>query len=178
MSRFIEEDKYMKIPVEGLKTLYISSKNYRISVREGSGPQLEMRFHNSRFRRLNVRQSGSSLYLEEEMAVTVYEFFRFMELVRSNLLEIAVPAGFSGLTLSADTNVTDVDIDDVHMQSIRMKSGSGSLRVRGVYTKYLSMDSDSGSVFCLLPGRKTDYDISIRTNRPELNFSYEPLGGA
>lgn len=202
MSRFIEEDKYMKIPVEGLKTLYISSKNYRISVREGSGPQLEMRFHNSRFRRLNVRQSGSSLYLEEEMAVTVYEFFRFMELVRSNLLEIAVPAGFSGLTLSADTNVTDVDIDDVHMQSIRMKSGSGSLRVRGVYTKYLSMDSDSGSVFCLLPGRETDYDISIRTNQPEaappvfhgsngagrkillrsdislpeLNFTYEPLG--
>ena len=204
MSRFIEEDKDIKIPVQGLKTLYISSKNYRISVHEGFGPELEMRFHNSRFRRLNVRQSGSSVYLEEEMAVTVYEFFRFMELVRSNLLEIAVPAGFSGLTLSAETNVTDVNIDDVHMQSIRLRSGAGSLRVRGVYTKYLSMDSDSGSVFCLLPGRETDYDISIRSNQPEagppafqgsrdagrkillrsgvnqpeLNFSYEPLGGA
>lgn len=85
-----------------------------------------------------------------------------------------------------------------------LKTGSGSLRVRGVYTKYLSMDSDSGSVFCLLPGRETDYDISIRSNQPEagppafqgsrdagrkillrsgvnqpeLNFSYEPLGGA
>lgn len=74
-----------------------------------------------------------------------------MEPVRSNLLETAVPAGFSGLTLSAETNVTDVDIDDVHMQSIRLKSGAGSLRVRGVYTKYLSVGSDSGSVFCLLP---------------------------
>ena len=73
-----------------------------------------------------------------------------MEPVRSNLLETAVPAGFSGLTLSAETNVTDVDIDDVHMQSIRLKSGAGSLRVRGVYTKYLSVGSDSGSVFCLL----------------------------
>ena len=48
-----------------------------------------------------------------------------------------------------------------------LKTGAGSLRVRGVYTKYLSMDSDSGSVFCLLPGRETDYDISIRSNQPE-----------
>lgn len=104
--------------------------------------------------------------------MTVYKFFCFMEPVRSNLLETAVPAGFSGLTLSAGTNVTDVDIDDVHMQSIRLKSGAGSLHVRGVYTKYLSLGSDSGSFFCLLPGHETDYNISIRLSQPEPNFSY------
>ena len=44
----------------------------------------------NRFRRINVRRSGASLFLEEQMAVTFYEFFRFMELTRNNLLEIVI----------------------------------------------------------------------------------------
>lgn len=201
MSYFVAEAKHLTFPMQKLKTIHISLKNYKLNICEGEGSELELRFHNTSVRRLNIRQSGSSLYLEEENAITFYEVLRLIDLTRDNLLEILIPSGAQPITITAEVNATDIEADDIHAQSIRLKSSTGSIRVRNVCTKYLSADSSGGSVFCLVPGQEDDYDIDVQSglmavkppcfhanrnaerkivlrsgvNVPELSFTYEPI---
>jgi len=109
------------------------------------------------------------------MAVTFYEFFRMMELMKNNLLEIEIPPDSNKLNIYVETGVTGIDVNEIHSQNIRLKSSSGQIRIRGAWIgKSLNAHSVSGKVYCLLPGTVSDYNIDSKAERKDKTPPFYP----
>ena len=168
MKEFLEETKCVKYRADDIDNLHLTCKNYNVRISQGTEPEIIIRFHNNSFRKMNVSKNGSGIYMEEQMAITFYEFFRMLELMKDNLIEIEMPQTTDNLNIKIETGVTGIDIDEIHSQNIYLKSSSGQIRIRGVWiTKKLTVHSVSGKVYCLLPGTVTDYDIDCRAERKD-----------
>lgn len=163
-------------PLENIRTLNIACKNYKVNISEGVGEEIGVCYYNNRFRRLEVRKGKNSITLEEKMAVTFYELFRFMELMDHNELNIIIPANCADLNIIVETGVTEVTVDEITAQSVRLLSASGPIRVRNVCVgKDLYAHSTSGKVSCILPGTEEDYDIDCRAERMDVTQPYYPV---
>ncbi len=166
MNEFVEETKELEFCPEGLKNIRISCKNYRVYLVKGSGENIEVRYHNNRFREMQVTQNGNSLHFEEKMAVTLYEFFRLLELTEDNKLEIAIPINCSELNISIETGITEILINEIQASSIRAVSASGQIRIcdTGI-GKSLTANSSAGTIYCQISGSEADYNINCSTLR-------------
>lgn len=58
MSHFVAETKHLTIPMQKLKTIHISLKNYKLNICAGEGSELELRFHNTSVQSSHVREVG------------------------------------------------------------------------------------------------------------------------
>lgn len=169
MKKFLEETKCMKYRADDINSLHLTCKNYNVRISQGTEPEIIIRFHNNRFRKLNLSKNGSGIYMEEQMAVTFYEFFRMLELMKDNLLEIEIPPHIDNLNINVETGVTEIHVDEIQSQNIYLKSSSGQIHIRGVrITRSLKAHSVSGKVYCLLPGTVADYDIDCRAERKDI----------
>lgn len=168
MKEFLEETKCVKYRADDINSLHLTCKNYCVRISQGTEPEIVIRFHNNRFRKMNVAKNGSGIYMEEQMAITFYEFFRMLELMKDNMVEIEIPQNTVNLNISVETGVTGIDVDEIHSQNIHLKSSSGQIRIHGVWIEgKLNAHSVSGKVYCLLPGTVADYDIDCRAERKD-----------
>lgn len=109
------------------------------------------------------------------MAITFYEYFRLLELMKGNLIEIEIPQNTVNLSISVETGVTGIDVDEIHSRNIYLKSSCGRIRIHGVWIEgKLNVHSVSGKVCCLLPGTAADYDIDCRAERKDRKPPFYP----
>lgn len=175
MNRNAEEFVSRSFPAQGMQTLNIVCKNYRVRLEPGEGDEISICYYNNRFRSLEVRKGNRGLFLEERMAVTFYEFFRLMELMEKNELVVKLPASCTALDIAVETGVTEIYAEGLVAQNIRLLSASGPICVRNVCVgKSLFAHSTAGKVRCLLPGAEDDYDIDCRAERRDVVQPYYP----
>ncbi len=175
MKDFLEETKYLKYPVHNIGSLHITCKNYNVCISQGEEKEIIIRYHNNRFRKMNIAKKDSGIYMKEQMAVTFYEFFRMMELMKDNLLEIEIPPDSCKLDICVETGVSRINVNEIHSQNILLKSSSGQIRIQGAWIgKSLNAHSVSGKVYCLLPGTVSDYDIDCRAERKDKTPPFYP----
>ena len=164
MSEFTPETKSIRYPADGIKSIHIACKNYRVQIISGEGDEIVTSYQNNRYRKMNVRETGESIYMEEEMAVTFYEFFRLSELMEDNLLEITVPERCRRLDVFVETAITGISLHGINAGTIRLRSNTGDIRVQGAgIGQSLTAQSATGKIFCVLPGSRSDYDIDCQT---------------
>lgn len=175
MNKFTEETKSLRYSADHIKNIHLISKNYCVRIIQGTEPEIIIRFHNNRFRRMNISENSSGIYMEEQMAITFYGLFRMMELMKDNVIEIALPSGTDNLDIHVETGVTGIDVDEAHLQNIYLKSASGPIRIRDMRIEgCLNAHSVSGKVNCLLPGNAMDYDVDCRTERKDMQQPFFP----
>lgn len=168
------EERELRLPSDSLRSISITSKNYRVRLMEGEGDDIVIRYADNRFRRLNVEKSGASLYLEEEMAVTLYGFFRLVELLEENLLTVSIPEG-AGVSVSVETQSTGIEAMGISVQDLSLSTGTGQARINGVSIKRsLTAVTSAGRISCLLPGSAWDYDIECSSERKDIRQPYYP----
>lgn len=175
MNNDAKEFVSLSYPCDRIQTLNIVCKNYKVHITECAGNEITIQYYNNRFRKLEIQNGSSGIYLEEKMTVTFYDVFRAIELMDSNELEIGIPACYKGLNIMIETGVTEVNIDEIAAQSIRVVSTSGQIRIRNVCVgRNLYAQSTSGKVFCFLPGTEMDYDIDCRAERMDVCQPFYP----
>lgn len=175
MSNNSEEFIAYSVPAENIQMLNILCKNYRVHIEAGEGDKIGISYYNNRFRELELRNGKHSLYLEEKMTVTFYEIFRLMELMDNNELNIKIPANCANLNITVETGVTEITMDSITAQNIRLMSASGCIRIRDIGVgKSLYAHSTSGRVSCILTGAEEDYDIDCRAERMDMAQPYYP----
>lgn len=168
------EERELRLPSDSLRSISITSKNYRVRLMEGEGDDIVIRYADNRFRRLNVEKSGASLYLEEEMTVTLYGFFRLVELLEENLLTVSIPEG-AGVSVSVETQSTGIEAMGISVQDLSLSTGTGQARINGVSIKRsLTAVTSAGRISCLLPGSAWDYDIECSSERKDIRQPYYP----
>lgn len=168
------EERELRLPSDSLRSISITSKNYRVRLMEGEGDDIVIRYADNRFRRLNVEKSGASLYLEEEMAVTLYGFFRLVELLEENLLTVSIPEG-ARVSVSVETQSTGIEAMGISVQDLSLSTGTGQARINGVSIKRsLTAVTSAGRISCLLPGSAWDYDIECSSERKDIRQPYYP----
>lgn len=175
---FMEENKIFRCPAGEVGDSSIACKNYRIQISEGSGSDIGIRYRNNRFRKMPVARSGSTVYLEEKMAVTFYGLFRFIELMKDNLLEVQIPHGCEQLNISVETGVTQSSVYGVYgicAKTISLISSTGQIQTRNVdIAEKLSVDSPAGRIVCQLPGTVSNYDVDCRIDRKDVAPPFYP----
>lgn len=158
MAKFKEETVTVRYPAEEISSLNIRSLNYAVQVTETSGSELVIQYANNRFRKFDLQQSGSGIYMEEKMAVTFYGFFRWMELLKDNVLKIEVPKGYNQTSIVVETNATGIDVREASVRNMSLTSTTGQIRVLNArFADTLTVNSESGksSVSCLGQVRTT-----------------------
>ncbi|MCD8052864.1 MAG: hypothetical protein LUF00_02225 [Lachnospiraceae bacterium] len=169
MNEFGNERQSLVIPADGIRSLNISSKNYRIRIVSGNEESFILRFCNNRFRMLEVTPRGDCLNLSEKMAVTFYEFFRFVELMRENELLVELPQNCETLSIVARTGPTGILVNGVMVQSLQLESGTGEISVyRTDVTKQLAAFSSAGKISCSVLGRPEEYNVSCAADRRDV----------
>lgn len=160
MAKFKEETVTVRYPAEEISSLNIRSLNYAVRVTETSGSEIVIRYSNNRFRKFELEKSGSGIYMEEKMAVAFYGFFRWMELLKDNLLKIEVPKGYDQASIVAETNTTGIDVREVNVRNLSLTSTAGQIQVLNArFTDTLTVNSESGKIICQLPGASADYNV-------------------
>lgn len=175
MSEFNVETKKFHYPADEISSLVIICKNYNVHFSKCAGSEIVICYHNNQFRKMNIKKTGSSIYLEEKMAITFYEFFRFLELMKDNTLEIEIPDGYSDLNISVETGVTGIDVCEIHAKNMHLISSTGQIHIRNVcIEKQLSANSSAGKIFCQLPGSVSDYDVDCKVERKDIKQPFYP----
>lgn len=162
------EEKYKTFDIETLNSIKIKTKNYRVRIVKGNDRKIIVHYVNNQFRSMIITQSGNRLYMEEKMAVTFYEFFRFMELIEDNELLIEIPETATDIIYDISTGVTSVVLDTLVAKQIEIKSSTGELNLRNVeVNKRLSCFSSAGKIYCYMSGSVKDYKIDCHVNRKD-----------
>ncbi|MCH4191128.1 MAG: hypothetical protein LKF52_02385 [Butyrivibrio sp.] len=164
-----EEEKCLKLKMENISSLNILCRNYQVKITEGTEEEMVIRYHNNRFRKMIISRSSSGVRMEEQMAVTFYEFFRFMELMTDNVLEIEIPSACRNMNISVETGVTGIDVSDIGAQNLRLISSTGQIYIHSAHVcRRLSAVSSAGHVCCFAQGTESDYDIDCRADRKDV----------
>ena len=175
MNKFIPETKHFYYPITEISGLTIICKNYNVHFIEYPGSEVRIHYHNNRFRKMAIRKSGSMIYAEEKMAVTFYGFFRFLELMKDNTLEIVLPHGYNHLNISVETSVTNINVQEITVKNMYLTSATGHIHIRNaVIAENLSVNSPAGKIFCQLPGEAADYNIDCRIDRKDVKQPFYP----
>lgn len=160
MAKFKEETVTVRYPAEEISSLNIRSLNYAVWVTETSGSEIVIQYANNRFRKFDLQRNGSGIYMEEKMAVTFYGFFRWMELLKDNVLKIEVPKGYDQTSIVVETNATGIDVREASARNMSLTSTTGQIRVLNArFTDTLAINSESGKIICQLPGASADYNV-------------------
>ncbi len=178
MNEFTVEAKSFRCHADEISGLTVGCKNYNVHITEGTGSEIVINYHNNRFHKMDVKKSGSTIYLEEKMAVTFYGLFRFLELMKDNTLEIEIPRECSKLNISVETGVTTIDVREIHTENIHLISSTGQIYIRNIYIENkLSARSSAGKIFCQLPGTVSDYDVDCKVERKDIRQPIYPENG-
>lgn len=168
MEKFVSGVDELHYLADKVSEIMISVKNYRIYISENDGTEITVRYKNNRFRKMNITESNSSIYMEEKVTVTLYGLFRFIELMEDNILEITVPHGYNKLNISIETGVTEINVQKIGVENIRITSGTGKIYIEDVRIgNSLTANSSAGKVFCQLPDAISNYNIDCRVNRKD-----------
>lgn len=170
------ENKEFICSADGLKTLRVVSKNYKVRLQSTFGTELRIRYCENRFRKLEIQQRDGVLWLEEKMAVTFYELFHVMELLEDNELVIEIPDTCKNLNISVETGVAEIVVSDICADNLRLASNSGKIRISDVsISKNLSAHSVTNKIVCLLPGTESAYKIDCHADRMDVQQPYYPM---
>ena len=175
MEKFKEETITVRYPREKISSLNIHSLNYAVWITETSGSEIVIQYTNNRFRKFDLQKSGNGIYLEEKMAVTFYGFFRWMDLLKDNVLKIEVPKGYAQTSIAVETNVTKIDVREVSVRNLSLTSETGQIRVLNThFTDTLTVNNESGKIICHLPGASTDYNVNCYLERNDVEQPVYP----
>lgn len=170
------EIKCFHFSAERLQTLNIVCKNYKVHITNTSDSEITIRYYENRFRKLNIRETDTGLYLEEKMSITLYGLFRLIKLMTDNELEIAIPQSCHDMNISVESGVTGISVYGIRVNNIRLTSSSGQIHIQDIdIAKSLFAHSISNKVFCQLPGIAEDYNIDCRAERKDVQRPYYPV---
>lgn len=170
-----EQKNIQKITVEGL------SENY--SIVQGSSETVEVSYFEDDQTSFTFKEQGDTLSIQENHQFT-FMLFNFDFSAFDQQAEIRLPVGFTGIVevYSASGRVVAQDLST--LETLQLKTSSGSIRCATVSAQTIELDSSSGSISCenskadTLSLKSTSGSVSSKKNTEAGKLSLESSSGS
>lgn len=158
--------------VEEISEIQIKSSLSQVNVVAGSGPDIVLRWTDTRRRKTEVEQNGKTLFVKNRASVALYGIYGLIKLKEDKEPDLELPEAFRGsiriesgdecvrvlgvgcpAALSVKTTVGAIEISAASLQSYQLSSQAGSITLRGVASESgIRASTGSGNIECVCTG--------------------------